>query len=217
MTQIKELKPQRVEVVGTLILRYLEAIPKKGSRQARNNIGGYLDYIGFRRKEPGAVELVEDDFTGVAIDRRYYQQQIGIFNVVNNKAFFDLIDAESGMFLPTGAPYVDLHIPQSIGSITPSFTNVTSSLRLIAEYIHKHKLNPLYVAGVTDDSLASAAGRWGFSEIPLPLPIEVRGFLAQAHDAAPDQVKTSIGRLQEERLVFQPALEFTRRYGPRYG
>lgn len=100
---------------------------------------------------------------------------LGIFIVVDTVSNHNFEDPKSDFHLAKGEPILDLHLPPIRPEDRTRLRERTvESLRLLAEYIRRHKLTPKYILGITYERLAKVAKRFGFTVIEIPIPQEIQ-------------------------------------------
>ena|SRR3989344_8555458 len=175
-------------------------------------------------EDPLAIEIAEkilgkldikhriDEISRRKDDPTLYQswKQLGLFLVMDKASRIDYSDSKSGLKVRKGERILDIHLPP-----TPpeqrTLANVTKSMRLIAEYIDKQKLDVKYVMGVTFEKMAMVSRRQGFTVIEPEIPDDIRTGVESVYRRFSDKGinSRSMGKIL---LCYQPTDQFLQRY-----
>ena len=175
-------------------------------------------------EDPLAIEIAEkilgkldikhriDEISRRKDDPTLYQswKQLGLFLVMDKASRIDYSDSKSGLKVRKGERILDIHLPP-----TPpeqrTLANVTKSMRLIAEYIDKQKLDVKYVMGVTFEKMAMVSRRQGFTVIEPEIPDDIRIGVENVYKRFSDKGinSRSMGKIL---LCYQPTDQFLQRY-----
>lgn len=175
-------------------------------------------------EDPLAIEIAEkilgkldikdriDEINRHKDDPTLYQswKQLGLFLVMDKASRIDYADSKAGFEVRKGERILDIHLPP-----TPpeqrTLANVTKSMRLIAEYIDKQKLDVKYVMGVTFEKMAMVSRRQGFTVIEPEIPDDIRTGVENVYRRFNNQGinSRSMGKIL---LCYQPTDQFLQIY-----
>jgi hypothetical protein len=105
-----------------------------------------------------------DDITQIERDKH-----LGILTASMESNIYDFSDGDTGRIIGFGFPVIELHLPP-VSPKDRSLVRARNSLELLARYIVTHNLHKLChdIVGITDEKLAEASSRFGFSVYDYP-------------------------------------------------
>jgi hypothetical protein len=182
---------------------------------AKNKITEVVIKSAINYAYPRAVVGLNEilDYQRRASDPTVYREhfkRLGVLSVSYAPLGFDFFDSGRGISIGQDDRVLQIHLPV-VDPRKRKLSEVTNSMRLVAEYIKLQGFYGNYIVGTTYERLASASQRFGFRLTDCELPDSfVKSFNEKTALYERAGVIKNPG---EPRLIIQSVGDFIARYG----